>query len=46
MAGMREKTAAVVIIGNEILTGKTEDENAGFLISECTAWVLHCAALW
>ena len=34
MARMHEKTAAVVIIGNEILTGKTEDENASFLISE------------
>jgi molybdenum cofactor synthesis domain-containing protein len=31
---MHEKTAAVVIIGNEILTGKTEDENAHFLINE------------
>ncbi|MGD0310241.1 MAG: molybdopterin-binding protein [Acidobacteriota bacterium] len=31
---MRDKTAAVVIIGNEILTGKTEDENARFLIKE------------
>jgi len=31
---MREKTAAVVIIGNEILTGKTVDENASFLIGE------------
>ncbi len=31
---MREKTAAVVIIGNEILTGKTRDENACFLIGE------------
>jgi molybdenum cofactor synthesis domain-containing protein len=31
---MREKTAAVVIIGNEILTGKTEDRNAGYLVGE------------
>jgi molybdenum cofactor synthesis domain-containing protein len=31
---MREKTAAIVIIGNEILTGKTADANASFLISE------------
>jgi molybdenum cofactor synthesis domain-containing protein len=31
---MRDKTAAVVIIGNEILTGGTEDENARFLIHE------------
>jgi molybdenum cofactor synthesis domain-containing protein len=34
MDAMREKTAAVVIIGNEILTGKTADENASFLIGE------------
>ena len=31
---MREKTAAVVIIGNEILTGKTADANASYLIRE------------
>ena len=31
---MQEKTAAVVIIGNEILTGKTQDANAHFLILE------------
>ena len=37
MSCMREKTAAVVIIGNEILTGKTADENAGYLIRELHA---------
>lgn len=31
---MLEKTAAVVIIGNEILTGRTVDKNADFLIHE------------
>lgn len=31
---MRQKTAAVVVIGNEILTGKSEDKNASFLIGE------------
>jgi len=31
---MRQKTAAVVVIGNEILTGKSEDRNASFLINE------------
>ncbi len=31
---MVEKTAAVVIIGNEILSGRTTDENARFLIDE------------
>ncbi|HKY03390.1 MAG TPA: molybdopterin-binding protein [Blastocatellia bacterium] len=31
---MRQKTAAVVVIGNEILTGKSEDLNASFLIGE------------
>lgn len=31
---MRQKTAAVVVIGNEILTGKSEDRNASFLIKE------------
>jgi molybdenum cofactor synthesis domain-containing protein len=31
---MGEKTAAIVIIGNEILTGETEDENSRFLIGE------------
>jgi molybdenum cofactor synthesis domain-containing protein len=31
---MRQKTAAVVVIGNEILTGKSEDRNASLLINE------------
>ena len=31
---MRQKTAAIVVIGNEILTGKSEDRNASFLITE------------
>jgi len=31
---MQEKTAAIVVIGNEILTGKSEDKNASFLIKE------------
>src|SRR6266481_9434111 len=31
---MRQKTAAIVVIGNEILTGKSEDKNAIFLITE------------
>lgn len=31
---MRQKTAAIVVIGNEILTGKSEDQNAAFLIGE------------
>lgn len=31
---MRQKTAAVIVIGNEILTGKSEDKNATFLIKE------------
>ena len=34
MSAMRQKTAAVVVIGNEILTGKSEDRNASFLIGE------------
>jgi molybdenum cofactor synthesis domain-containing protein len=34
---MRQKTAAVVVIGNEILTGKSEDKNASFLIGEMHA---------
>src|SRR4029079_736503 len=34
MAPMQQKTAAVVVIGNEILTGKSEDKNATFLIAE------------
>jgi len=34
IAAMRQKTAAVVVIGNEILTGKSEDKNASFLIGE------------
>jgi molybdenum cofactor synthesis domain-containing protein len=29
---MRQKTAAIIVIGNEILTGKSEDANASFLI--------------
>ncbi|HSB08595.1 MAG TPA: molybdopterin-binding protein [Blastocatellia bacterium] len=31
---MRQKTAAIVVIGNEILTGKSVDKNASFLIGE------------
>jgi len=31
---MRPKTAAIVVIGNEILTGKSEDKNASYLIGE------------
>jgi molybdenum cofactor synthesis domain-containing protein len=31
---MAEKTAAIVVIGNEILTGKSQDKNAAFLIDE------------
>ncbi|KAF0236004.1 MAG: molybdopterin binding domain-containing protein [bacterium] len=31
---MKETTAAILIIGDEILTGKTEEKNAKFLISE------------
>jgi FAD synthetase len=34
MAHVQEKTAAIIVIGNEILTGKSQDENAGFLIGE------------
>jgi len=34
---MRQKTAAIVVIGNEILTGKSEDKNASFLITELHA---------
>ncbi|HXG91298.1 MAG TPA: molybdopterin-binding protein [Blastocatellia bacterium] len=29
-----QKTAAIIVIGNEILTGKSEDKNAAFLIRE------------
>jgi molybdenum cofactor synthesis domain-containing protein len=31
---MRDKTAAIVVIGNEILTGKSQDRNASYLIGE------------
>jgi molybdenum cofactor synthesis domain-containing protein len=34
MSFMRQKTAAIVVIGNEILSGKSEDKNASFLIGE------------
>jgi molybdenum cofactor synthesis domain-containing protein len=34
MSAMRQRTAAIVVIGNEILTGKSEDKNASFLIAE------------
>ena len=31
---MQERTAAIVVIGNEILTGKSQDKNASYLIGE------------
>src|SRR5215510_13293195 len=31
---MAQRTGAIVVIGNEILTGKSEDKNASFLIAE------------
>ncbi|HKV42542.1 MAG TPA: competence/damage-inducible protein A [Blastocatellia bacterium] len=31
---MAESTAAIVVIGNEILTGKSQDKNAAFLVGE------------
>jgi len=31
---MPDTTAAIVVIGNEILTGKSQDQNASFLIAE------------
>jgi molybdenum cofactor synthesis domain-containing protein len=34
MSGMQQKTAAIIVIGNEILTGKSEDQNASYLIKE------------
>lgn len=34
ISAMQQKTAAVVVIGNEILTGKSQDQNAAHLISE------------
>jgi molybdenum cofactor synthesis domain-containing protein len=34
MTTMQQKTAAIVVIGNEILTGKSEDKNASYLIGE------------
>jgi molybdenum cofactor synthesis domain-containing protein len=34
MSAMQQRTAAIVVIGNEILTGKSEDKNASFLIGE------------
>ncbi|MBI3652959.1 MAG: competence/damage-inducible protein A [Acidobacteria bacterium] len=34
---MRQKTAAIIVIGNEILTGKSADQNASFLIKELYA---------
>lgn len=37
ISAMRQKTAAIIVIGNEILTGKSEDKNAVFLIAELHA---------
>ena len=34
ICAMRQKTAAIVVIGNEILTGKSDDKNASYLIGE------------
>src|SRR5215831_8840919 len=31
---MAKRTGAIVVIGNEILTGKSQDQNATFLITE------------
>jgi molybdenum cofactor synthesis domain-containing protein len=37
MTGDRQKTAGVIIIGNEILSGKVEDANSSFLAKELRA---------
>src|SRR5438874_7879766 len=34
---MRDKTAAIIVIGNEILSGKVADSNAAFLTRELRA---------
>ena len=34
ISAMQQKTAAIVVIGNEILTGKSDDKNASYLIGE------------
>lgn len=34
ICAMQQKTAAIVVIGNEILTGKSDDKNASYLIGE------------
>jgi len=34
MSLMGQRTGAIVVIGNEILTGKSQDKNASFLITE------------
>lgn len=34
---MQQKSAAIIVIGNEILTGKSEDQNASYLIKELYA---------
>src|SRR5262249_45507494 len=34
MEPMAQRTGAIVVIGNEILTGKSQDQNASFLINE------------
>ncbi len=31
---MQQKSAAIIVIGNEILTGKSEDQNASYLIKQ------------
>ena len=34
---MRDRSAAIIVIGNEILSGKVEDSNAAFLTRELRA---------
>ena len=48
IAGMMQKTAAVLIIGNEILSGRIKESNLGFLaaaLNECGVKVAHARVI-
>jgi molybdopterin-biosynthesis enzyme MoeA-like protein len=40
---MANPTACILIIGNEVLSGRTRDANIQFLATELANWAFRCA---